>query len=96
MVSMVFLSGYGFGLLFGMRLSDERILTVLWGLLATPVDAATTDSWLLAACSHFIFEGNLIVLPATMKAPRPWWWSVRGFLQPGSIQAFSTSSTKKL
>lgn len=42
-----------------------------------------------------IFEASRIVLPATMNAPQPRWCSVRGFFAVASVQAASTSSTKK-
>jgi hypothetical protein len=47
------------------------------------------------ALPYRILEASRTVWPATMKAPRPRWCSVRGSLQAGSTQACITSSTKK-
>ena len=49
-----------------------------------------------AASDHLIFEANLIDSPATMNVPYPRWCKVRGALMDASIQALTTSSTKKL
>ena len=46
------------------------------------------------AC-YFIRDGNVIVAPDTANRPRPRWCRVCGFLQAGSTQAMTTSSTKK-
>ena len=49
-----------------------------------------------AASDHLIFDANLIVSPATMNVPYPRWCKVRGALLDASIQALTTSSTRKL
>ena len=42
---------------------------------------------------YFFLDGSRITSPATVKVPRPMWWSVRARLTERSIQAFTTSRT---
>lgn len=60
----------------------------------TPEAKPSSTNW--AQTNHLILDANLIVSPANMTTPFPRRCKVRGALLDGSIQASTTSSTKKL
>src|ERR1019366_7350837 len=51
---------------------------------------------LLTWADHGILDFSLIISPSTANRPCPRWWMVFGSFCAGSVQALSTSRTKRL
>src|SRR5664279_5732061 len=51
---------------------------------------------LLTCADYAILDFSLIISPSTANLPCPRWWMVFGSFCAGSVQALSTSRTKRL